>query len=306
MPIVTVIMPCFNHGRYIRESIEGVLSQTFSDLELIVVDDCSKDSSAAEVMKIQQADPRVQLLRHSTNFGPSQSRNDGIAAAQGQFIAFCDADDIWLPDKLGRQMELLQSQPECGLTYCDAAIIDQSGVPTGRKFSELFPPPGGASRELFAALCIGNFINTQSVLVRRELLTSAQWFDERIRCNEDWWLWLRLSRLTKFIYEPAVLAKYRVHPAGTYQLHPKRYKRDLWRLCKRNLRSHADMPRYLQGWMWYKMGLALCSIGKRHPGLAFMRRGIADSILGGASIFRTLQMTARFFQATAGRSLERH
>jgi len=304
-PLVTVIMPCFNHGQYVAESIKAVLAQTFSDLELIVIDDCSADSSVQEVLELKQSDARLHLLRHGRNLGPSRSRNDGIAAARGQFLAFCDADDTWLPEKLERQVSLLQSHTDFGLTYCDASIIDQAGKKTGQKFSDLFPLPVPPSGGLFAALCAASFINTQSVLVRRRLIASSEWFDERIRCNEDWWLWLRLSRLTKFFYEPAVMANYRIHPASTSRTQPARYKRDLWRLCKRNLRAHPDMPRYLQGLMWYQMGSTLYSLGRRRTGRIFMRRGIVDFIRGGGSFARLLRMGVRYFQATLGWSIGR-
>jgi hypothetical protein len=106
MPRASVIMPCYNHGSFVAESAAAVLGQTFADLELIIVDDASKDHSMEILRKLAQRDARVKTIAHEQNRGPSGSRNDGLRAATGEFVAFCDADDLWKPEKLARQIRL--------------------------------------------------------------------------------------------------------------------------------------------------------------------------------------------------------
>src|SRR5437879_5335794 len=100
MPSVSVIMPCFNHGRFVKESVNGVLGQTHGDLELVIIDDCSSDKSWQIISGIARDDPRIKAIRHARNEGVAKSRNDGLRVAKGEFIAFCDADDIWDQGKL--------------------------------------------------------------------------------------------------------------------------------------------------------------------------------------------------------------
>src|ERR1017187_4327252 len=100
MPKVSVIMPCFNHARFVVESVSGILAQTHPDLELIIVEDCSSDNSWDVIRSLTAKDSRIKVIRHERNQGVSKSRNDGLCMATGQFIAFCDADDVWEYDKL--------------------------------------------------------------------------------------------------------------------------------------------------------------------------------------------------------------
>jgi len=301
MALVSVIVPCFNHARFLQDAVYSILRQTHRDLEVIIVDDGSHDCSADVIRELEGMDTRIQSIRNKRNFGPSRSRNDGLLASRGEFIGFCDADDIWLPEKLARQVSLLQMAPEFGVTYCDSEIVDEWGVKTGRKFSDEYSLPVNHSGDIFNELCVRNFINTQSVLVRRDVSPSSGWFDERIRCSEDWWLWLRFAKLTKFKYDPTVLAKYRVHSLSTSRTQRMRYQRDRWKVCKRNLRTHTDMLLHLQGVMWYTMGYALVSIDRKRRGRKFMLHGLYCFIRGRGSVRRLLQMSARIgFLAITG------
>src|ERR1700747_2112095 len=112
MPLFSVIIPCFNHASFVGEAIEAVLAQSIGDLELIVVDDCSRDNSSEVIEKYVKSDSRVCAIYHETNQGISPTRDDAIRVAQGEYLAFCDADDVWMPTKLAHQLELLQKHPE--------------------------------------------------------------------------------------------------------------------------------------------------------------------------------------------------
>jgi glycosyltransferase involved in cell wall biosynthesis len=291
MPVASIIVPCYNAGKFVRHSVESILRQSFADFELIIVDDASKDNSVEVVRDLAAGDKRIRLIVHDKNLGVSRSRNDGLRAACGDYIAFCDADDVWKPEKLKFQIELLSHNPSYNLTYCDSQIIDENGVPTGQLFSDQFPPPQSHSGGLFEELTVTNFINTQTVVVRRCSLGDTLFFDESIRCGEDWWLWIRLSRSHQFLYERRALAEYRVHPQNTAFTQKRNFRIDRWKVCKRNLRAHADMPVRLQALLWYYMGMELSFLGRRNLARKFLWQALCLGLNGGSSFKRLVTMS---------------
>jgi glycosyltransferase involved in cell wall biosynthesis len=274
MPVASVIMPCFNHARFLRDSAKGILGQSEPDLELIIVDDCSSDDSWEIIQAIAKLDRRVKAIRHVRNQGASRSRNDGLRVATGKFIGFCDADDIWEREKLSVQMGLLQAKPEYQVTYCDTRIVDENGSPTGQRFSQRFPPPKSPSGWLFPELIRGNFINMQSVLLRKECVVRVGCFDEGIKWVEDWWYWVKLSRHYQFLYDPAALAKYRVHRKSTSIVQQRGYCLNRYRVLRKVVHEFADIPGSAKADLFYQMGFELCALGKRKAG----RRFFGDSI----------------------------
>ncbi len=138
---VSVLMPSFNYAQYLPRAIESVLSQSHSDLELIITDDCSTDDSRKIAEDWKQRDSRVVTVFHEVNTGLSGARNSGLAIASGDFVALCDADDIWAEDKLKIQLEKFRRQPELGVVHSDAVIIDGDGRSTGRRYSAEFHGP---------------------------------------------------------------------------------------------------------------------------------------------------------------------
>ena len=292
-PHISVILPCYNHECFVGEAVTSILGQSFQDLELIVVDDHSRDDSVEVLRAIVRNDSRLKLIVHDQNRGAARSRNDGLRVAQGEIVGFCDADDLWKPDKLERQVHLLRQHLDCDVTYCDSEIIDESGLPTGELFSQQFPLPPLPSGELFELFCTRNFINMTTVLARREALGTRLLFDESIKWVEDWWQWIRLSRHHRFVYEPAALASYRVHPASTGRTQKPGISRNRWKVCRRNLQTHQNMSPQLRSLVWYQMGLELCSMGKRARGCRFLLQAIRFSWLGGIKPLRLARMSAR-------------
>jgi glycosyltransferase involved in cell wall biosynthesis len=294
MPAVSVIVPCYNAGKYVQQSVESILRQSWEDLELIIVDDASRDNSVEVIKELAGRDARIKLLVHDRNCGVSRSRNDGLRAAQGDFIAFCDADDVWKPEKLKSQIEFLANNPAYDVAYCDAQIIDATGALTGRLFSGQFPPPLNPSGDLFEELCTRNFINMQTVCLRRDAAGQAVFFDEGIRWVEDWWQWIRLSRSHRFVYDRRPLAQYRVHEQSTGFTQKRGISKNRWKVCKRNLRTHADMSRRLQALLWYYMGTELSLLGRRRLARKFLWRAICLGLDGTSSIKRLMAMIVRW------------
>jgi len=278
MPRVSVIMPCFNHAPFVSGSVRSILQQTHADLELIIVDDCSTDASPEIIRRSAADDPRLILIQHPVNQGLSRSRNDALRAARGEFVAFCDSDDVWERDKLELQVQLLQKNADYALTYCDTLIIDSEGAPTGRRFAELFPPPSAPSGWLFRPLLKTNFINIQSVLLRRECVERIGPFDEKIEWVQDWWYWIQLSRYYRFLYCGQPLARYRVHSRSTNLVHKRAYCVNRFRVFKKVLRQYQDLPRCVKAEVAYKMGMELCELGKPRPGRRLFREAIWFSL----------------------------
>jgi glycosyltransferase involved in cell wall biosynthesis len=249
----------------VGEAIEAVLAQSIGDLELIVVDDCSRDNSSEVIEKYVRYDSRVRAIYHETNQGISPTRDDAIRVAQGEYLAFCDADDVWMPTKLARQLELLQKHPKHDVAYCDAAIINECGIETGSCFSHQFPVPGNGSGRLFEQLCTRNFVNIQTAILRRECIADVGYFNdgEGIKLVDDWWFWLRVSYRHSFIYTDEVLAKYRVHQRSTGVVQRAAYKVNRIKLFHRILRKYPGIPSKTKSEIYYHIGMALTGLGRR-------------------------------------------
>jgi glycosyltransferase involved in cell wall biosynthesis len=206
----SLIIPTFNHARFVGAAIDSALAQTVSAFEIIVVDDGSTDETPAVLARYAA---RIRVLRQE-NRGLSAARNAGLAAAHGKFVSFLDADDVMAPTKLAAQLEVLERSHAIGWTYCDVLMETVVTGATARA-SERF---GYASRALdgwlFPELIHGNFIPAIAPLVRRTALEVAGGFDERLTALEDWDMWLRLSLIAEARYTPAVLVTYRIRPDG--------------------------------------------------------------------------------------------
>jgi glycosyltransferase involved in cell wall biosynthesis len=209
---VSVLMPTYNYARYLPLAIKSVLSQSYSDFELIIVDDCSTDGSKELVEEWKLSDDRVVAVYHDKNRGVAEARNSGLAVSSGEFIAFCDSDDVWLEDKLRVQFDALSKAPEVGILHSDSAIIDCIGNLTGERFSALYhrknQPLSGA---LLEELCQRNFLCVPTVILRREAIKFAGGFDVSLRSLEDWVCWTKISSKYSFSYIDEVLAHYRIH-----------------------------------------------------------------------------------------------
>jgi glycosyltransferase involved in cell wall biosynthesis len=210
MPLVSVIIPSYNRSHLIGETIESVLSQTFNDFELIVVDDGSTDNTREVVDRYGRS---VKYI-YQRNQGRSAARNQGIKAAGGELIAFIDSDDLWLPDKLYYQVEMLANDVESGLVYTDYEFVDS-------RLSPLSKPPIYVSHPLregriLEHLLTFDFIPPSTVMVRRECLNVAGLFDTGLRLGtEDWDFLLRLVKLYKVSYVKQACALIRVHEGNT-------------------------------------------------------------------------------------------
>lgn len=201
MSLISVVVPAYNAEYTIRDTITSVLKQTFSDFELIVINDGSTDKTLEVVSTIQ--DYRIKIFSYE-NGGLPVARNRGISHAIGEFITFLDADDLWTQDKLELQLSALQKHPEAGLAYSWTVSMDEKG--------EKFYPGVSVSFEgnVYRQLLLGNFIASGSnAMLRRQAIESAGEFDPTLKSIEDWDYWLRVVRHWSFVVIPKPQILYR-------------------------------------------------------------------------------------------------
>jgi glycosyltransferase involved in cell wall biosynthesis len=217
LPRVSVVIPCFNAQRYIGATLRSVLAQEGVSLEVVVVDDGSSDGSAQQVA---QDFPQVKLLR-VPNGGVARARNRGIEAATGDWIAFVDADDIWLPGKLQAQLDEQAAWADCRMSYTAWKVwFSDSPEPEADVLQELARTAGelkrweGASGWIYPELLLDCEVWTSTVLVRRDVLQEIGGFNPDLRIGEDYDLWLRASRVTRIQRIARPYALYRQHPGN--------------------------------------------------------------------------------------------
>lgn len=207
MPKISVIIPAYNVAPYIGETLESVFAQTFTDFEVIVINDGSPDTQEFE----RVLTPFRERIRYLTqeNRGASAARNAGLRAARGEFVAFLDADDFWLPSYLEDQIAVMRER-NCDLVCADALIVGES-PDAGRSYFEVVMEAALPKEVTFLDLLSGErSLITSGVLVRREHILEVGFFDEKLRNAQDFDLWLRLARRgSRIAYQPRVLLKYR-------------------------------------------------------------------------------------------------
>lgn len=214
-PIVSVIIPAYNTSRFIKKTILSVTNQTYQNLEIIVIDDCSQDETVAIVKSLAQLDSRIILKQNSINQGVAAARNTGIQISQGDYIAPLDADDLWHPQKIEKQLEvMLQADDSVGLVYTWLVSIDEEDTPLT---TELFPKTNYYIPEgkVYFLLAFSNFASNPSChLIRRSCFDNVGYYSSKLRemnaqgC-EDWDLCLRIAKLYQFKAVPEFLVGYR-------------------------------------------------------------------------------------------------
>jgi glycosyltransferase involved in cell wall biosynthesis len=213
MPQVSIIMNCFNSARYLKEALDSVYRQTFKDYEIIFWDNQSTDGSD----KIAQSYGNPLKYFRGDEFLPlGNARNAAIAKAQGKYIAFLDCDDIWLSDKLEKQIALFNTKKNLGLVYSDCYIIDEAGVRTPMSYFYSFKPLRGM---VFHELFQKNPIPLLTAVITREAVEKVGIFNPRYEICEEYDLWLRIARQYPIDFISVPLGKYRVHSQSATSRH---------------------------------------------------------------------------------------
>ncbi len=261
-PAVSIVIPAYNAGRHLGEALASVDAQTFTDHEIIIVNDGSPDTAILE----QVLAPRRGMLAYleQENRGPSSARNAGIRAARGSFIAFLDADDLWLPEYLAEQMRAFERDPLLDLHYTDAVLFGDSPL-AGKTFMEAVPSRGPATLEaLLTARCV---VITSCVVARRAALFEAGLFDEGFRHSEDFDLWARVAYHGRHLgYLPRPLARHRLHGASLAADVVKllEAQAEVYRKLSRTLELGPALQETLRQQLRHTTATADLERGKRH------------------------------------------
>ncbi|MGM8213831.1 glycosyltransferase family 2 protein [Virgibacillus sp. W0430] len=182
--LVSVIMPAYNSERFIKNAIISVLDQTYSNIELIVIDDGSKDNTAEIIQQMSKQDPRIQFIKNEVNLGVSESRNKGIHVASGDWIAFLDSDDIWEKSKIERQMKYAD-EASAEFLFTGSSYISESDIP----YRGIFEIPNQVS---YKELLSQNVITCSSVLLKKHFFDQIKM--EKDEMHEDYAVWLRVLK----------------------------------------------------------------------------------------------------------------
>lgn len=201
-PLCTVIIPIFNCDQYIRASVESALEQSYKNLEIIIIDDCSSDETCRIITDIEAMDDRIKIIRNEANLGVAETRNNGFSVATGDYIALLDADDLWHQDKLEKQIDFMQ-QTHCDLSYTSHTYIDTDG-------NAIRKPNIIPEKTCLEDLLINNVICCSTVVLKRQLVKSFK-MNSKYQ-HEDYALWIELLNngyTARGVIEP--LVEYRIH-----------------------------------------------------------------------------------------------
>jgi glycosyltransferase involved in cell wall biosynthesis len=232
MAKVSVIIPTYNRERLISRAIESVLKQTYTDYEIIVVDDGSTDRTSELLKKFEG---RIRYF-YQQNSGISGARNRGLEEAKGEYIAFLDSDDAWLPEKLTIQVEVLDKNKDVGIIYSKMLILNEAGKHCG------FKPDEKTGRDFLELIEIRGDIATSTVMSRRECFEKVGRFDPDLPPMEDFDMWLRISKFYKvYEVENITLAYYYQHSQQA-TCNPKKVYEGLVKLERKILKMAADVP----------------------------------------------------------------
>lgn len=267
----SVVITSYNYGLYIRESIDSVLSQTYENFEVIIVDDGSQDGTK-EIVSTYSSDTRIKYY-YQDNAGQPKAKNRGICESCGEFIAFLDADDMWMSTKLEKQLALF-ADPEVGVVYSRRKWIDPDGVEI--LANERVLKRGKILNHIF----VDNFVCFSSSVIRRSYLEQVGYFDESLPMGIDYDLWIRLASVCKFDFVDEPLVKYRTGHSNLSKNTMNRYE-----CAQQIMRKNLSNPQIKSSMSWYVPALAwsdtwsnygyyLGTIGKKKEGIMYALKAI--------------------------------
>ncbi len=239
MPKVSVIIPAYNMARYTVEAIKSVLNQTFKDYEIVVVDDGSTDNTK-ELLQPYIESHQITYI-YKENGGACSARNVGIRVSRGEYIAFLDCDDLWLPKKLEISIDLLDSHPEIGFVYSRAIIIDKKGDNLWFSKERCYSGENALEKLIFR-----NFIRSSSPVVRKECFKKVGLFDETIFHPADRDMWLRISEYFPIKYINIPLIKYRVGEWSYFERNIELAKAESLKVLEKTFERHK-FPKRVKG-----------------------------------------------------------
>lgn len=229
-PLVSIVMPVYNTERYLPEAVASVLAQTYTNWELLVLNDESPGDARGVIAGFD--DPRIRFLEHK-NGGPAFTRNRGMRESRGEYIAFLDSDDMWTADKLLKQVPVFTRDPAVGVVYSQRETIDENGRVLAGFRPRLY------AGKILDRLYVDNFVCMSSAVMRRAVLEKVGYLDERLRMSEDFDYWLRVACFFPFAFVDEPLVRYRVHGAQVSKQTETRIK-TVWEIRERFDREFGE------------------------------------------------------------------
>ena len=282
--VVSIVIPTYNRAGLLKRSINSVLNQTFENLEVIIIDDGSKDNTEEIVRGIK--DTRIRYIKQKENRGATAARNTGIKLAQGKYVAFQDSDDVWLPEKLEKQVKVIElAFPDVGVVY--------SGFWKIKKNNRIYVPFKRSkirSGNIYNELVKRNFVSTQTILLKKECFKKSGLFDENLPRFQDWDLAIRLSKYYNFIFieEPLVSVYY---TEGSISDNWKSYVEAMEMIIEKNydclLKNKIILSEY-----YFRIGKMLCFSGESKKSREYSLKSIKLNFL---NIFSWILLVISFF-----------
>lgn len=265
-PTVSVIIPTYNRAHLIDKAIKSVLKQTYQDFEIIVVDDGSTDNTGEIVKRFP--DFRIHYICHANNMGVSEARNTGIRASRGDYIALLDSDDEFLPERLGRQVQLLENKSsEVGVVCSWSYNIDEKGNYISKR---CLPKKDGY---IYEDLLSTNLISVPTVLRRKECFNRVGLFDDLLNTQQDWDMWIRIAKYYRFALIKIPLVKYRIHP-NQISNNPEAKVITAKRILVKYANELEKRPRAHSKHYFY-IGNRFCHMGKTKEGQRYLLKAIS-------------------------------
>ena len=206
-PLVSVIIPAYNAAAYIRESVGSIIQQTYKNIEILIIDDCSTDDTLSIVKQIERQDSRVRVVSNAENLGIGANRDKGIKLAGGAYVCWQDADDISMPDRIDLQVEFMESHPKVGIVGGHITFFDQEGDGLTRKYDE-------NDAALRSKIFKYNPVAQPACMMRRECFEKVGGYNPHYRLSEDLEMQFRIGEQYEFGNVQQVVLKYRQTPGS--------------------------------------------------------------------------------------------
>jgi glycosyltransferase involved in cell wall biosynthesis len=292
---VDVLIPVRDGARFLPACLDSVFTQTLPARAVIVVDDGSTDETPRILSDYAARRPNLHVIRTAPH-GVSHARNLALAASRATFVAFLDSDDVWLPEKLARQMALFAANPsQLGFVHCAYFCIDEDGRRV-RRPRVIEPCKRG---DVFADLLEGHGLagSASAVLARRDLVTAAGGFDESLFLGEDWDLWIRMAKLSHVDFVPDALTGIRFHALGTQRQRavdvPEVFLRERLRIVEKWLDRVPDSARLIDRYRIEAVRVAVKNVLRFPPRWGLLRRLRASDVALARRLFPTRRAYAR-------------
>jgi glycosyltransferase involved in cell wall biosynthesis len=236
VPKISVVMPVYNGERYLREAVESVLDQSFSDFEFVIINDASTDKTGEMLSEFARQDERIVILQNEENLGLTGSLNKGIDRARGEYIARQDADDISLPERFKKQVALLDSNPEVVLVSCNIEKINAEGNPLG-----IMKRSCSDNLVAWYLLFYNRLAGHSQVMFRRKTFNMLGGYSKKYPYCEDYELWCRMTGVGTVTILPEVLLQQRFHATSVSVMKQAEQKQDVLNLARWNIKQLSNL-----------------------------------------------------------------